>query len=81
MEVKVKRKRNTGDTTQDINLDYSYSYDMHAAIGKMSDTSDQALLFAAQAVDFTKFTSSTTGAFYSLTSGVAILAAIYSMTF
>ena len=45
MEAKVKRKRNTGDTTQDINLDYSYSYDMHAAIGKMADTSDQALLF------------------------------------
>ena len=53
MQVKVKRKRNTGDTTQDINLDYSYSYDMHAAIGKMSDTGDQALLFAARAVDFT----------------------------
>ena len=64
MEAKVKRRRSTGDTTQDIDLSYSYSYDMHAAIGKISDTSDDALKFPAQTVDFSQFVtgSTTTGA-------------------
>ena len=42
----LKRKRNTGDTVDDIILDYSNKYMMHAAIG-IIDTEDNALKFAA----------------------------------
>ena len=54
VEIKatVMRKRNTGDTAHDINLTYSSVYNMHAAVGRVADSSDQALQFATQAVDF-----------------------------
>lgn len=50
----LKRKRNTGDTADDIILDYNSKYQMHAAIG-IIDTEDNALKFAAQEVNFTQF--------------------------
>ena len=50
----LKRKRNTGDTTDDIILDFNSKYQMHAKIGAM-DESDDALKFASQEVDFTQF--------------------------
>lgn len=42
----MKRKRNTGDVTNDIILDYASKYQMHAMIGLMSETED-AFKFAA----------------------------------
>lgn len=52
MKGTVKRLRNTGDTTQDIILDYSSTYQMHAIVGRVADAGDESLKFKAQAVDF-----------------------------
>ena len=78
--AKLTRERNTGDTTDDIILDYSYEYAMHAKVGKIADSdNDQALLFEAQTVDFTAFFD---GAVERTTAGVAVLTAIiYSLAF
>ena len=82
VEIKavLERKRNTGDTTDDIILDYSQVYAMHAKVGKIADSdSDQALFFDAQDIDFTAFYD---GAYERTTAGVAVLTAIvYSLAF
>ena len=58
MEVKVSQSRNTGDSAHDIILDYSNTYSMHAAIGRIADTSDLSLQLGTQDVDFTQFVAS-----------------------
>ena len=58
MTVAVKRSRNTGDSAHDIILDYSNTYSMHAAIGRIADTSDLSLQLGTQDVDFTQFVES-----------------------
>ena len=78
MKGELSRKRNTGDTAHDIILDYSYSYLMHAMIGRVADESDEALSFATQEVDFTAFFAgavSSTSAY-----AAAIIATLYAMT-
>lgn len=64
----------------DIILDYSYEYQMHAKVGKIADSdSDQSLFFDAQTVDFTAFFD---GAVEQTSAGVAVLTAIiYSLAF
>lgn len=75
----LTRKRNTGDVISDIILDYTYSYQMHAQIGRTADEDDEALSFVSQTVDFTKFFD---GAM-AKTSACALLLAgtLYSLTF
>ena len=51
----VKRSRNTGDTSHDIVLDYSNTYNVHAMVGRVADTADEALKLGYQDVDFTEF--------------------------
>lgn len=74
----LKRKRNTGDTTDDIILDYSNKYMMHAAIG-IIDTEDNALKFAAVEVDFTQFFEGGAQALSATT--VMLGAVLYSLAF
>mmetsp|Transcript_35882 Transcript_35882/g.43861 ORF Transcript_35882/g.43861 Transcript_35882/m.43861 type:complete len:129 (-) Transcript_35882:64-450(-) len=73
----MKRKRNTGDVTNDIILDYASKYQMHAMIGLMSETED-AFKFAAQEVDFTTFFAS--GA-HSVAPAAALGAILYVLSF
>lgn len=80
MQVKLSRKRNTGDTAHDIILDYSNSYTMHAMVGRIADKSDETLKFETIDVDFTQFYDS--GAFSTASVSATVLAAIiYSMAF
>lgn len=80
MEVKVTRKRNTGDTAHDIILDFSNSYTMHAMVGRVADKADETLKFATQDVDFTQFYTS--GAIGTATYYASTLAAIiFSLNF
>ena len=58
MQVKVTRKRNTGDTAHDIILDFSNAYTMHAMVGRVEDKADETLKFETQDVDFTQFYTS-----------------------
>ena len=79
MKGSVKRLRNTGDTTQDIILDYSSKYQMHAMVGRPQDNADETLKFLAQEVDFSQFFS---GALSSASASAAVLGAIiYTMAF
>jgi len=80
MQVKVYRKRNTGDTAHDIILDFSNSYTMHAMVGRVADKADETLKFETQDVDFTQFYTS--GAFGTATYYASTLAAlIFSLNF
>ena len=80
MQVKVSRKRNTGDTAHDIILDFSNSYTMHAMVGRVADKADETLKFETQDVDFTQFYTS--GAFGTATYYASTLAAIiFSLNF
>lgn len=58
---------------------------MHAAVGRNADSSDEALKFEAQNVDFTQFYTSTTtaSAFNALSSAgsMAVVAIAYSLAF
>lgn len=80
MEVRVTRKRNTGDTAHDIILDFSNTYTMHAMVGRVADKADETLKFETIDVDFTQFYTS--GAIQTTSVGTAVLAAIvYSLAF
>lgn len=82
MQVKVNRKRNTGDTAHDIILDFSNSYTMHAMVGRVADKSDETLKFDTRTVDFSKFYSTTTSDALKLTSiSASIATAIVYLTF
>ena len=52
----LKRKRNTGDYLDDINLDYTSAYKVSAMIGRLDDSAEQ-FKFAAKDVDFKQFFS------------------------
>ena len=59
MKIKLRRKRLTEDTNHDIELNYSYAYDMTAIIGRSQDvdTDDDSaavdpIKFENPAVDF-----------------------------
>lgn len=81
MEVKVKRKRNTGDTAHDIILDFSNTYTMHAMVGRVADKADETLKFETQDVDFTQFYTAT-GAISSYAGATTALAAmVYALAF
>ena len=80
MQVKLKRKRNTGDTAHDIILDFSNTYTMHAMVGRVADKSDETLKFETIAVDFAQL--QTTGALGMVSASAPILAAIvYTLSF
>ena len=73
----LKRKRNTGDVTNDIILDYSNTYNMMAMVGVGDDT-DDAFKMAAQTVDFKTFFNSGAASLYS---SAAIGAIVYALSF
>lgn len=73
MEANLTRKRNTADVDHDIILNYSDTYNMHAMIGLVADTTDEALKFADQDVDFSNFYS---GAVSTLSLGSALACTI-----
>ena len=77
MKGSLKRKRNTGDVLDDIILDYSSKYQVHAQIGRMDDSGEQ-LKFAAQEVDFNQFFS---GAFEMSTSIALASTLVYAFAF
>ena len=82
MQGTVKRARNTGDTSDDIILDYSNTYEVHAITGRVADTGDEALKFAAQDVDFTQFFDEDDSASSLVTSSLAAVAVtLYAITF
>ena len=73
----LKRKRNTGDVTNDIILDYSSTYNMMAMVGFNSDSED-AYKMASQVVDFKTFFASGSSSLYP----AAIVGAIvYALSF
>lgn len=79
--AEFKRKRNTGDNAHDINLEYEKVYKMHAAIGKVADSADEALKMPRLDVDFGKFYTSTFAMSSLATSLPALTAAIYMLSF
>ena len=80
MEATVKRKRNTGDSAHDINLDYANTYQMHAAIGRMADTADLTLQLGTVEVDFTQFDPEESFAHHSLSAVTAGLVCALAST-
>ena len=77
MKGSLKRKRNTGDVLDDIILDYTSKYQVHAQIGRMDDSGEQ-LKFSAQEVDFNQFFS---GAFEMSTSIALASTLVYAIAF
>ncbi len=73
----LKRKRNTGDYIDDINLDYTNTYKVSAMIGRLSDTAEQ-FKFPAQDVDFKQFFS---GALDMSTSVAIVSTLVYACMF
>lgn len=77
----LKRERNTGDVEDDIILEYT-SYNMHALIGRTTDTesnADQGLRLAEQVVDFSVLILQ--GASYGATVAGGILAGVLALNF
>ena len=87
----LKRNRNTGDTTEDIILEYG-AYDMHAKIGDTGDglgsgavTNDddtmESIKLAEQSVDFTDLVGSGAQTAFTVISAASLAAIVSSLAF
>ena len=88
-EGKLVRERNTGDTTEDIILEYG-SYAMHAKIGDTGggltsysdeDASWESVKLDEQTVDFTDLVGSGAQTAFTVISAASLIAIINTLSF